>query len=92
MLAESHAASAMIANARHTLRLKRLHAGHFLDNPASGQVLEKLGFRPTGEIVRRYSAGRRAEAPCKVYALDLEPLPADSEEEPSLVKAFCMAA
>ena len=37
---------ALLATARHGLRLKRLDAGHFLDNPASGRVLEKLGFQP----------------------------------------------
>jgi RimJ/RimL family protein N-acetyltransferase len=29
-----------------------LVAGHFLDNPASGRVLEKLGFRYSGESLR----------------------------------------
>ena len=62
---------AMVAAARDTLRLPRLSAGHFLDNPASGRVLEKLGFRPTGAIVARYSAGRGEEAPCRLFELDL---------------------
>ena len=34
----------------------RLTAGHFLDNPASGQVLEKCGFRYTGEGVEHCAA------------------------------------
>jgi len=88
----TEAARAMVANARDTLRLKTLTAGHFLDNPASGRVLEKVGFRPTGEIVRRYSAGRRAEAACKVYTLELAPQRPAAEEEMSLAKAFCEAA
>jgi RimJ/RimL family protein N-acetyltransferase len=67
----TEAARALIANARDTLRLKRLEAGHFLDNPASARVLAKLGFRPTGVTRARYSAGRRAEAPCREVALDL---------------------
>ena len=50
---------------------RRMTAGHFTDNPASGKVLRKLGFRPTGEIVRRYSAGRGAEAPCALFERDL---------------------
>ena len=66
----TEAGRALIANARDTLRLKRLDAGHFLDNPASGRVLEKLGFRPTGATVRRYSAGRNAEAECREFVLD----------------------
>ena len=67
----TEAGRAVIANARDSLRLPRLEAGHFLDNPASGRVLTKLGFRPTGRIVARYSAGRRAEAPCREFVLDL---------------------
>ena len=32
------------------LGYRRLAAGHYVDNPASGRVLRKIGFRPTGEI------------------------------------------
>lgn len=67
----TEAGQALIANARHTLRVKRLAAGHFLDNPASGRVLNKLGFRPTGITAHRYSAGRNSEAPCRLFELDL---------------------
>jgi RimJ/RimL family protein N-acetyltransferase len=72
----TEAGRAMIANARDTLRLKRLEAGHFLDNPASGRVLAKLGFQPTGTTRPRYGAGRGAEAPCREFALDLAEMPA----------------
>lgn len=68
----TEAGRALLANARDTLRLKRLDAGHFLDNPASGRVLAKLGFRPTGVVRSRYSAGRRAEAECREFALELD--------------------
>jgi len=67
----TEAGRALLATARHGLRLKRLDAGHFLDNPASGRVLEKLGFKPTGTIVPYYSAGRGEEAPCRLFELDL---------------------
>ena len=67
----TEAGRAAIAMARHSLRLKRLSSGHFLDNPASGRVLEKLGFRPTGAIVPRFSAGRGEAAPCRLLELDL---------------------
>jgi RimJ/RimL family protein N-acetyltransferase len=67
----TEAGCSLVANARHSLRLKRLVAGHFTDNPASGRVLAKLGFRPTGVTRLRWSAGRRAEAPCREFALDL---------------------
>lgn len=50
---------------------RALVAGHFTDNPASGRVLEKVGFEPTGEVSQRHSVGRGSEAPCKQYALDL---------------------
>jgi RimJ/RimL family protein N-acetyltransferase len=66
----TEAGQAIVANARDSLRLKRLVSGHFIDNPASGRVLRKLGFRPAGSELR-YSAGRGAEAPCRLFALDL---------------------
>ena len=67
----TEAGLALVANARDTLRLRRLDAGHFVDNPVSGRVLAKLGFRPTGVTRRRYSAGRGTEAPCREFTLDL---------------------
>jgi RimJ/RimL family protein N-acetyltransferase len=67
----TEAGRALLAAARESLRLRRIEAGHFLDNPASGRVLEKLGFKPTGAIVPRYSAGRGEFAPCREVALDL---------------------
>ena len=68
----TEAGRAAIANARHSLRLGRLVAGHFLDNPASGRVLAKLGFRPTGVTAQRYSAGRGEESACRLFELDLQ--------------------
>ncbi|MGN6374738.1 MAG: GNAT family N-acetyltransferase [Sphingomonas sp.] len=59
----------MIEIAR-TLGIRRLHAGHFVDNPASGRVLAKLGFRPVGKAPR-HSAGRGTEAPCALFELVL---------------------
>ncbi len=50
--------------ARAVLRLadalghQRILAHHFADNPASGRVLEKAGFCPTGERSLRFSKGR----------------------------------
>lgn len=51
---------------------QRVVASHFLDNPASGRVLRKLSFVPTGAIRNRHSCGRGGEAPTAEYALDLE--------------------
>jgi RimJ/RimL family protein N-acetyltransferase len=67
----TEAARALIAGARDSLRLRRLVAGHFVDNPASGAVLRKLGFRSLGKTIRRYSAGRGEEVACREFALDL---------------------
>jgi RimJ/RimL family protein N-acetyltransferase len=50
-----------------TMNLPRLTAGHFVDNPASGAVLRKLGFRPTGRVVQRYSAARGHDAACALF-------------------------
>ena len=67
----TEAGKAVVDIARHGLRLKLLRAGHFIDNPASGRVLGKLGFRHFGTALR-YSAGRAAETPCKLFELDLQ--------------------
>ena len=48
-----------------------VNAGHFIDNPASGKVLRKLGFRPTGKAARRHSCGRGGTAECVLYRIDL---------------------
>lgn len=62
----TEAARAVIGIAR-AIGHKRLTAGHFTDNPASGRVLSKLGFRSTGLVEQRQSKGRRAKASCAVY-------------------------
>ena len=74
----TEAGRAFLAAARDSLRLRRIEAGHFLDNPASGRVLEKLGFRPTGAIVPRFSLARGETAPCREMKLTLA---ADEEVE-----------
>ena len=51
---------------------RRIIASHFADNPASGRVLEKAGFRTTGATRQRFSAGRAAQAPALTYAAELE--------------------
>jgi RimJ/RimL family protein N-acetyltransferase len=68
----TEAGRAALDFARETLRLKRLVAGHFTDNPASGRVLDKLGFRPTGRTAPRFSAGRGEATACRLFELDLE--------------------
>lgn len=51
-----------------TLGIDELTAAHFADNPASGAVLRKLGFKPTGRVIERTSRGRSASAPTVEYA------------------------
>jgi len=48
-----------------------LIASHFTDNPASGKVLRKIGFVPTGAIIKRHSLGRGRSDDTVEYALDL---------------------
>jgi RimJ/RimL family protein N-acetyltransferase len=66
----TEAGEALIAIAR-AIRLERLEGSHFLDNPASGRVLEKLGFRPTGMVAPRLSCARGTEAPSRLMRLTL---------------------
>ncbi len=49
----------------HARKLGALEAGHFVDNPASGRVLEKGGFAYTGEIENLYSLGRGERVACR---------------------------
>lgn len=53
------------------LRHKRVVGAHFLDNPASGKVLRKLGFTSTGTTRKQFSLGRGEEADAAEYELDL---------------------
>jgi RimJ/RimL family protein N-acetyltransferase len=63
----TEAGKAAIGIAR-TLRLPRVTARHAIDNPASGRVLRKLGFRPTGRVGSAYSLGRG----CDVQSVEFE--------------------
>lgn len=65
----TEAGLALVAMAR-ALSIARLEASHFLDNPASGRVLEKLGFQPTGIIAPRLSCARGAEMPARYFRLE----------------------
>jgi RimJ/RimL family protein N-acetyltransferase len=64
----TEAGRAVLDIARDTLRLPRLRSAWFHDNPASGRVLAKLGFRPTGQIVPRRSVGRGESVPAVLVA------------------------
>ena len=66
----SEAARAVLSIAR-TLGHRRIFAGHFADNPASGRVLRKAGFRPTGEIRESFSLARGCTAPSVEHVVEL---------------------
>lgn len=65
----TEAARAVIANSW-MIGHRRLLASHYIDNPASGAVLRRLGFRATGVTRPRFSAGRGYEAMAQEYALE----------------------
>ena len=67
----TEAGRAVVDIARDTLRLDRLTACHFSDNPASGNVLAKLGFERNGPEQPLFSAARGHEAAAQRYALQL---------------------
>ena len=59
---------------------KRVLAGHYVDNPASGRVLRKLGFRETGEVRPTFCRARGGDLVlARRYALEF----ADAEAEAS---------
>ena len=58
----TEAAKALVDFATQSRGHRVLASGHFADNPASGRVLEKLGFLYTGEVIARASYGRDESA------------------------------
>jgi RimJ/RimL family protein N-acetyltransferase len=66
----SEAAKAVVGIAK-ALGHHKLIASHFIDNPASGRVLHKIGFRASGKIESRYSKGRDAHVLCALFECDL---------------------
>ena len=67
----TEAGRAVLETVRETLRLDRLVSGHWVDNPASGRVLTKLGFVPTGQVEKRHCLAQGREVDCATYTLDL---------------------
>ena len=66
----TEAARAVLSLAR-TLGHRRVEAGRFVDNPASGRVLVKVGFRPTGRTRPRFCVARGHEVESVEYAAEL---------------------
>jgi RimJ/RimL family protein N-acetyltransferase len=82
----TEACTALIEMAR-ALRLPSLEASHFVDNPPSGRVLDKLGFRPTGLVAPRLCCARGEQVPAKLYRLQLRSLGPVSAVEPEEILA-----
>lgn len=75
----TEACTALVEIAR-TLDLQQLEGSHFIDNPASGRVLEKLGFTPLGITAPRMSCARGVAVQARLLRLQLAA--AASSEEP----------
>ena len=61
----------MIDHIHRTTDIKSLISSHFIDNPASGRVMEKCGFVPTGETcVDESLAG--SDRPMRVLRLEIK--------------------
>jgi len=68
----TEAAAALINWGDQRFGVNQFVAGHFKDNPASGRVLEKLGFERVGEKLL-YSLARGRKDPAWRYALGADP-------------------
>ena len=53
------------------MRNPSLISGHFIDNPASGRVMEKCGFMPTGEHCIDETQYQGQDRPIRVLRLEL---------------------
>ena len=79
----TEACVALIDIAR-TLGLTSLEGSHFLDNPASARVLEKLGFTSLGIIAPRMSCARGHEVSARLMRLELACSNCDERQEKAL--------
>lgn len=89
----TEAARAVMQIARAT-GLCKVTARHFLDNPASGKVLQKVGFRHTGIIQPLACPARGETAPAALYEMagDVDMPRCDSACELYCDEAQSMAA
>ena len=65
-------ASRAVLETAKALGHREIVASHFIDNPASGKVLAKLGFRQTGRTLSRFSEARGASVRAVELRLTLE--------------------
>jgi len=85
----TEAARALIRHVFQKEGFDYLTVGHFRENPASARVIAKLGFEPSGEVLRDCAA-RGNKSRCLTYKLTREralaPAPQDAPE-PSFSEA-----
>lgn len=62
----------MIEHIKATTCIMSVISGHFIDNPASGRVMEKCGFVATGETCIDPSQYQGADRPIRVLRLEIE--------------------
>lgn len=61
----------MIEHIKNTTDVRSLISGHFIDNPASGRVMEKCGFVATGETCIDSTQYQGENRPIRVLRLEL---------------------
>ncbi len=67
---------------------RRVLAGHYVDNPASGRVLRKLGFRQTGEVRPTFCRARGGELVlARRYAHDFAEAEAEASAQGDRMRA-----
>ena len=67
----TEALALMIEHIRDMTDIPSLISGHFIDNPASGRVMEKCGFVPTGETCIDETQYQGKDRPIRVLRLEL---------------------
>lgn len=88
----TEAGRAVMNIGRHVLRLDRIGSAWFSDNPASGKVLQKLGFRRAGPVAPRHSVGRGGPVPAVLMVHDLAEAQSDGPVPPRMQMQMQMAA
>jgi len=68
----TEALSLMLAHIKATTGLESLLSSHFIDNPASGRVMEKNGFVPTGETAIDDNLHAGKNRPMRVLRLEIK--------------------
>ncbi|MBR4828666.1 MAG: GNAT family N-acetyltransferase [Muribaculaceae bacterium] len=68
----TEALTMMIEHIRETTDIPSLISGHFIDNPASGRVMEKCGFVATGETCIDENQYQGKDRPIRVLRLSLK--------------------